>query len=164
MTLADLLSSIPAEAVKKVRGTVSLEVKGVTVDSRAVDPSFVFVAIAGQTTDGHRYIGEAIKRGAVAVVSENAPGQSGLVWVRTPDARRAAGLLAASFLGQPSRQLSLVGVTGTNGKTTTAFLLDAVFQSLVPPSAMMGTVVHRVGSVSKPARHTTQNLPSFSPF
>ncbi len=164
MTLADLLSSIPAEAVKKVRGTVSLEVKGVTVDSRAVDPGFVFVAIAGQTTDGHRYIGEAIKRGAVAVVSENAPGQSGLVWVRTPDARRAAGLLAASLLGQPSRQLSLVGVTGTNGKTTTAFLLDAVFQSLVPPSAMMGTVVHRVGSVSKPARHTTPESPELQSF
>ena len=161
MTLGDLLSSIPVE---NVRGAVTPEVKGVTVDSRAVDPGFVFVAIAGQTTDGHRYIGEAIKRGAVAVVSENAPGQNGLVWVRTPDARRAAGLLAASFLGQPSRQLSLVGVTGTNGKTTTAFLLDAVFQSLVPPSVMMGTVVHKVGPVSKPARHTTPESPELQSF
>ena len=161
MTLGDLLSNIPVE---ELRGTVTSDVKGVTVDSRAVEPGFVFVAIAGQTTDGHRYIGDAIKRGAIAVVSENTPGQDGLVWVRTSDARRAAGLLAASFLGQPSRQLNLVGVTGTNGKTTTAFLLDVVFQSLAPPSAMMGTVVHRVGSVSKPARHTTPESPELQSF
>ena len=161
MILGDLLSSIPVE---EVRGTVKLEVKGVTVDSRAVELGFVFVAIAGQITDGHRYIGDAIKRGAIAVVSEKDSGQGGLVWVRTPDARRAAGLLAASFLGQPSEQLSLVGVTGTNGKTTTAFLLEAVFQSLAPPSAMMGTVVHRVGSTSKPARHTTPESPELQSF
>ena len=161
MKLADLLSSI---SIENVRESSALDVKGVTVDSRAVEPGFVFVAIAGQTTDGHRYIGEAMKRGAIAVVSEKAPEQESLVWVRTPDARHAAGLLAASFLGHPSRQLSLVGVTGTNGKTTTAFLLDAVFQSLAPPSAMMGTVVHRVGSVSRPARHTTSESPELQSF
>jgi UDP-N-acetylmuramoyl-L-alanyl-D-glutamate--2,6-diaminopimelate ligase len=161
MTLDVLLSAI---SVQEVRGAVTPEIKGVTVDSRAVEPGFVFVAVAGQTTDGHRYVGEAMKRGAMAVVSEMPPQKKGVTWVRTQDARRAAGLLAARLAGQPSQHLRLVGVTGTNGKTTTAFLLDGVFQSLAPPSAMMGTVVHRVGSTSQPARHTTPEAPELQTF
>ena len=161
MRLEELLSAI---TVQEVRGDLTPKVKGVTVDSRQVESRFVFVAIEGQRTDGHRYVEEARKRGAVAVISEQAPGKTDITWVRTQDARRAAGLLSARLAGQPSQHLRLVGVTGTNGKSTTSFLLDGVFQRLAPPSALMGTVVHRVGSHSRPARHTTPESPEVQAF
>jgi len=162
MTLQQLLSVI---RVEETQGDLTPQVQGVTMDSRRVAPGFVFVAIEGRSTDGHRYVDEAAKKGAVGIVSERAaPKKSTVAWVRTEDARRAAGLLSAKLAGEPSRHLRLVGVTGTNGKTTTAFLLDGIFQKLAPPSALMGTVVHRVGSNSQRARHTTPESPEIQAF
>jgi len=162
MTLAELVSGIPVEE----SGTdLHAEVTGLTVDSRRVEPGFVFVAIEGKSTDGHRYIEEATKRGAVGVVSERTrPKKSTVAWIRVDDARRAAGRLSARLAGNPSQHLRLVGVTGTNGKSTTAFLLDGVFQKLAPPSALMGTIVHRAGSKSEPARYTTPESPEIQTF
>jgi UDP-N-acetylmuramoyl-L-alanyl-D-glutamate--2,6-diaminopimelate ligase len=87
-----------------------------------------------------------------------------MTWIQTPDARRAAGLLSAVVAGKPAKKLNLVGVTGTNGKTTIAYLLDAVFRHLAPPSAMMGTVVHQVGDQVEPARYTTPEAPEIQSF
>lgn len=161
MTLNELLSAIP---VLEVTGAPSGEVTGVTVDSRRVEQGFVFVAIKGQNTDGHRFVSDAMKQGAIAVVSDSAPPKKGVPWVRTPDTRRAAGLLSAELARYPARHIRLVGITGTNGKTTTAYLLDGLFQRLAPPSAMMGTVIHRVGTDSQPARHTTPESPEVQLF
>ena len=159
--LAELLRLIPLQTVK---GPRELVVKGVTADSRAVLEGFVFVAIRGETTDGHLYLDDAIERGAVAVVSEQRPEREDVTWIQTPDARQAAGVLAAKAAGNPASRMNLVGITGTNGKTTTAYLVDGILSRLSPPSAMRGTVVAKIGATSRPTRHTTPEAPVIQAF
>ncbi len=161
MILDELMKAIPVE---KVAGETGRDIRGVAVDSRQVDHGFIFVAMEGQATDGHLYLSEAIERGAVAVVSERDPEDMGVTWVQTVDARKAAGLLSARLAGDPAKKINLVGITGTNGKTTIAFLLDEVIRRLAPPSAMMGTVVYQVGDEVRPARHTTPEAPELQRF
>lgn len=103
------------------------------------------------------------------VVSERPPDPAlaeaaHVTWVETPDARKAAGLMAAKAWGEPAKKMDLVGITGTNGKTTSAYLVDGVLSRLAPPSAMMGTVVARIGDRSEPARHTTPEAPALQEF
>ncbi len=162
--LADLLGAIPVAAV---RGSTDIAVSGVTVDSREVSEGSVFVALAGLKTDGNQFIAEAIRRGAAAVVSEHPPPIGvgiAATWVEAREIRSAPGLLAARFHRYPSTRIRLVGVTGTNGKTTTAYLLDGIFARLAPPSAMLGTVVRRIGAMASPARHTTPEAPALQAF
>ncbi len=159
--LAELLRLIPLQTV---RGSKDLVVSGVTLDSRGARPGFVFVACQGERTDGHRFVDDSITRGAVAIVSERAPATEAVTWVQTPDARKAAGLLAAKAVGEPSRHMDLVGVTGTNGKTTTAFLIDGLLSHLASPTAMMGTVVAKIGDRSWSTRHTTPEAPVLQSF
>ncbi len=165
--LLELLALVPLQSV---RGPRDLEIAGVAVDSREVHPGFVFVALEGEKTDGHRFLGDAVARGASVVVSERPP-ESKLAalpnkptWVQTPDARKAAGLMAAKAWGDPAKKMDLVGVTGTNGKTTSAYLIDGLLSRLAPPSAMLGTVVSRIGNRSEPARHTTPEAPPIQRF
>jgi UDP-N-acetylmuramoyl-L-alanyl-D-glutamate--2,6-diaminopimelate ligase len=161
MNLENLLKAIPVQAIE---GNLNCEVRGLAIDSRRVAKGFIFVAVTGQTTDGHLFLADAQKRGAAAVVSERSPQDLGIAWIQTPDARRASGSLAAVMAGEPAKKMEIVGVTGTNGKTTIAYLLDAVFGRLHPPSAMMGTVVHRVGDDVQPARFTTPEAPAVQSF
>jgi len=163
VTLTELLSLVPLQTVK---GPRDVSIRGVSADSRYVEEGFVFVAIAGETTDGHLFVNDALERGAVAVVSERAPQpvKPGVTWVQTPDARHAAGVLAARVAGDPATHMDLVGVTGTNGKTTTAFLIDGILSRLEPPSAMMGTVVAKIGANTWPTRHTTPEAPALQGF
>lgn len=161
MDLRDLSKAIPVQATK---GDLDCEVRGLAIDSRRVGTGFVFVAVVGEITDGHRFLDEAQKKGAVAVVSEKPPRDLGMTWIQTPDARRASGLLASTMAGEPAKKMGLVGVTGTNGKTTIAYLLDAVLGRLHPPSAMMGTVVHSIGDEIRPARFTTPEAPEIQTF
>jgi UDP-N-acetylmuramoyl-L-alanyl-D-glutamate--2,6-diaminopimelate ligase len=161
MNLENLLKAIPVQATE---GNLDCEVRGLAIDSRRVENGFIFVAITGQTTDGHLFLADAQKRGAAAVVSERPPHGLGIAWIQTPDARRASGSLASVMAGEPAKKIKLVGVTGTNGKTTIAYLLDAMFGRLHPPSAMMGTVVHRIGDEVKPARFTTPEAPDIQAF
>jgi len=164
--LGGLLALLPLQSV---RGPRDVEIHGVAVDSREVRPGFVFVALEGEKTDGHRFLGDAITRGAVVVVSERPPDAAltaagTLTWVQTPDARKAAGLMAAKAWGEPAKKMDLVGVTGTNGKTTSAYLIDGLISRLAPPSAMLGTVVARIGNRSEPTRHTTPEAPEVQEF
>jgi UDP-N-acetylmuramoyl-L-alanyl-D-glutamate--2,6-diaminopimelate ligase len=161
MNLEDLLRAIPVQATK---GKLDGEVRGVAIDSRRVGAGFVFVAVEGETTDGHLFLDEVLKRGAVAVVSERSPVDLGVAWIQTPDARRASGSLASAVADGPSKKMELVGVTGTNGKTTIVYLLDTVLGGLRPPSAMMGTVVDSVGDDVQPARFTTPEAPEIQAF
>jgi UDP-N-acetylmuramoyl-L-alanyl-D-glutamate--2,6-diaminopimelate ligase len=160
-TLEALLSAIP---VLGVRGSTDLEVSGVTVDSREAGEGDVFVALAGLKTDGNRFIADAVRRGACAVVSEKPPLEIEATWIQTSAIREAPGRLAARFHGNPSERIRLVGITGTNGKTTTAYLLDGVIGRLAPPSAMLGTVIRRIGATASPARHTTPEAPLVQSF
>jgi UDP-N-acetylmuramyl-tripeptide synthetase len=133
---------------------LSVEVTHVTHDSRAVRPGSLFVAIRGLVTDGNRFVGPARQKGAVAVVSE-APPEPGVPWIRVPDARVALAVLSAAVLGDPASALQLVGVTGTNGKTTTTYLIEGALNAAGHRVGLVGTVEYRVAGVGVEASRTT---------
>jgi UDP-N-acetylmuramoyl-L-alanyl-D-glutamate--2,6-diaminopimelate ligase len=151
VTLGELLRRVPQA---RLEGEPSLPVTEVTYDSRRIVPGGLFVAIRGAVTDGNRFIDAARKKGAVAVVSEQAPDGAG-AWVQVPDTREALALLSAAALGDPSRSLRLVGVTGTNGKTTTTYLIDAALRAAGHAVGLLGTVHYRIGGRLVEATRTT---------
>jgi len=137
-------------------GDEDARVSDVTHDSRQVRAGWLFVAIRGEKTDAHRFVAEVMQRGAVGVVSElELPADFKGAWIRVEDARGALALAAAEVQGHPSRELKLVGITGTNGKTTTAFLVAAIIEAAGERSALISTVEYRVAGVSMEALHTT---------
>jgi UDP-N-acetylmuramoyl-L-alanyl-D-glutamate--2,6-diaminopimelate ligase len=156
--LADLAKQITAVAAS---GRLDADVRDVTHDSRAVEPGSAFVAIRGAKTDAHRFISQVIERGAVAIISErkrdevNDSASTEIGWLQVTDARAALAEAAAAIHGHPSHHLKLVGVTGTNGKTTTAHLVDSIIRAAEGRSAMFGTIQHRVGNHAATAHHTT---------
>ncbi len=132
-------------------------ISGLQYDSRKVRAGDVFLAIRGETTDGNRYIDKALGAGAVAVVTdspeEQPRGQAG--WARVPHGRRAMGCLSANLYGRPAQKLAITGVTGTNGKTTTTFLVESILRAAARPSALVGTIEYHVAGEVVPAPHTT---------
>jgi UDP-N-acetylmuramoyl-L-alanyl-D-glutamate--2,6-diaminopimelate ligase len=149
--LHELLARLP-EA--ELSGEAEVEIAEVTHDSRRTSPGSLFVAISGLAADGNRFVEAARKKGAVAIVSEQAPLGEG-TWVRVPNARAALALLAAAALGDPARELDLVGVTGTNGKTTTTYLVDAAVRAAGETCGLLGTVEYRIGDRVAEATRTT---------
>jgi UDP-N-acetylmuramoyl-L-alanyl-D-glutamate--2,6-diaminopimelate ligase len=144
-------------------GRADSPVTGITHDSRAVSNGAVFVAIRGHRADGTAFAAEAIQRGAAAIVAETPqPADMTTPWLRTPDARLALAELAGIFYDHPSESLTVVGVTGTNGKTTSTYLLAAVFDAAGQTCGRMGTVTVRVGPTAadeRDASHTTPEAP-----
>ena len=135
-------------------------VTGVACDSRAVTPGQVFVALKGQYADGTAFAHQAIERGAAAVVSEQpAPEGVQLPWAIVEDARLALAVLAAAFYRDPSREMRVIGITGTNGKTTTAYLIAAMFDAAQIRCGILGTVGYRVGDEVREATRTTPEAP-----
>ncbi len=123
MRLQELIDSLPPESIRAPAKDMDPEIQSLDYDSRRVKDGSLFFAIKGEQTDGHLYIDEAISNGAVAVVSSQpAPPDSDVAWVQVEATRPSMGILAAEFHQHPSRRLQLVGITGTNGKTTTAYL------------------------------------------
>jgi UDP-N-acetylmuramoyl-L-alanyl-D-glutamate--2,6-diaminopimelate ligase len=143
----------------ELRGRGDVEVSGVSCDSRHVTPGDAFFALAGTATDGRRFVAEALGRGAVAVVADRDVEANGAAIVRVGDARRALGEVAARLAGDPSGDLSVVGVTGTNGKTTTTHLLDGIWRAAGRRSGVIGTVGYRIGDESRAAPFTTPDAP-----
>lgn len=133
----------------------SIPVHGIARDSRRVKPGYLFVAIQGYQTDGHQYIGEALSRGAVAVVCEKKVPLSERPCIQVSDARKALAQLAAVYYGHPSRDLSLLGITGTNGKTTTSFMAYSILKEAGFRTGLLGTILMDDGKDSFPARLTT---------
>ena len=156
MTLVDLLEAIPgAEVTGPLRDA---EVRRVTYDSRQVGRGDLFVAMRGEKADGWTYAADAAQRGAVAIVSDRPapPALSAAVsWVRVEQPRRALALLAARLAGYPAEKLVLAGVTGTNGKTTTTTLLEALLAQRYGRAGFLGTVAYRTGRRELPADRTT---------
>src|SRR5437867_9123335 len=142
-----------------------LEVLGLASDSREVKPGYLFVAVAGEKTDGRLFAAKAEEAGAVAVVGERPPkpddgSGAALESLKIPffgvrDSRLALGSMAANFYGQPGKHLSLTGVTGTKGKTTTAWILNSIFRAAHKTSALLGTVHNHVGNRIYPSANTT---------
>jgi UDP-N-acetylmuramoyl-L-alanyl-D-glutamate--2,6-diaminopimelate ligase len=160
MTLLELLTSL-GDLAPRVRealdpATAERQAKGVAYDSRKAGAGSVFVALKGQKADGSAFAVQALSRGAIAVVAE-APAPAGVQapWFVVPDARLAIARLAAAFYRHPSRELKVVGITGTNGKTTTAYLLTALFEAAGIRCGMLGTIVYRVGLEERDATRTT---------
>ena len=151
MTLGELAARVPGAVLT---GDRNAAVSAVTYDSRKAGPGTVFVAIRGTATDGNRFVDAARKKGAVAVASEDPPREGG-AWLQVPDAREALATLAAEVLGRPAEALRLVGVTGTNGKTTTTYLLDAILRAAGHKTGLLGTVQYRVGDRLAEASRTT---------
>ena len=152
--LDDILRDIN---IIEVTGPVDLQVQQIHFDSRRAVQDSLFVAIKGATTDGHEYIGQAIRKGAIAVLCEQLPEQQpeGVTFIRIIDTGEGLGIAARNFYDHPSDKLILVGVTGTNGKTTIVTLLHDLFMKLGFPSGLISTIGNKVRNESHPTRHTT---------
>ncbi len=134
------------------------QVADISHDSRTVQPGSLFVAVRGFHSDGHRFIAQAISRGAAAVVAEaedTDASAAGVPQIIVDDSRKALALLAGFFYGYPSRKLSLIGVTGTNGKTTTTYLVKSIIEAAGSVSGLIGTIEYRIGDRRTPAPNTT---------
>ena len=147
MTIESLLAATPAlHGVARVLGDATVAVSGITYDSRTAAPGSLFVALRGAAFDGHRFIGTALDRGAAAIVAEEPSADSrARCVVVVPDSRTALAQVAATFYGDPSHELGLIGVTGTKGKTTTGFLIEAILGQAIE-TGLIGTVDLKVGS------------------
>ncbi len=132
-------------------------VSGVEYDSRRVRPGCVFVAMRGESSDGNRFIEQAIQAGAVAVVTDSASEKQreGVAWALVPHGRRALARLSANFYKKPAERIAITGITGTNGKSTTAFLVESILTSAGRKSALIGTIEYHVAGRVLPAPHTT---------
>ena len=130
-------------------------IAGLDYDSRRVKPGWCFVAMRGGSTDGNQYIDVALQAGAVAVVSDSLPPRPNVPWAQVQHGRRALARLSANFYGRPAERLFITGITGTNGKTTTSFLLNAMLRASGRKVALVGTVEYRIEDEVYPAPHTT---------
>lgn len=133
------------------------DVSGVEYDSRRVMPGSLFLAMRGETSDGNRFIDSAIRSGAVAVVTDS-PSEKireGVAWAVVPHGRRALARISENFYKRPAERLAIVGITGTNGKSTTAFLIEAILTAAGRKSALIGTIEYHVAGRTYPAPHTT---------
>jgi len=132
-------------------------VSGVEYDSRRVKPGTAFVAMRGETSDGNRFIDQAIQAGAVAVVTDSTAEKprEGVAWAVVPHGRRALARLSANFYKRPAERIAITGITGTNGKSTTAFLIESILTAAGRKSALIGTIEYHVAGNVYPAPHTT---------
>ena len=138
----------------------SAAVTSVAYDSRRAGPGTVFVALRGQKADGAQFAAQAVARGALAVVAEAAaPAPTDVPWLVVPDARLALAVLADQLSGQPSQSLRVIGITGTNGKTTTGYLLRSIFEAAGMRCGLLGTVVYSLGDQDHEATRTTPEAP-----
>ena len=154
MKLSELLKNVQPIAIV---GDADVEVTGIKIDSRQIQPGYLFVAIKGTQTDGHRFIPKALELGAKAVLCEDLPEEKadGVTYVQVPSTETAVGPVATLFHGDPTSKLKLVGVTGTNGKTTIATLLYNMFRQFGHKCGLLSTVCNYIDGEAVPASHTT---------
>ena len=154
MKLSEILTSIQTKAVV---GPADIEITDVNIDSRRIASGHLFVAIKGTQTDGHKFIPKAVELGAAAVLCEDIPETltEGVTYVQVESTERTVGIVATTFQGNPSKQVKLVGVTGTNGKTTIATLLYNMFRQLGYRCGLLSTVCNYIEGEPVAADHTT---------
>jgi UDP-N-acetylmuramoyl-L-alanyl-D-glutamate--2,6-diaminopimelate ligase len=152
MTFQQVLDGAEVLALSGDPGVSSVE-----YDSRRVKPGCVFVAMRGESSDGNRFIDQAIQAGAVAVVTDSATEKPrpGVAWAVVPHGRRAVARVSANFYKKPAERIAVTGITGTNGKSTTAFLVEAILGAAGRKSALIGTIEYHVAGKVLPAQHTT---------
>lgn len=159
--LQDILYKVPLRSVK---GKLDVEINDLQLDSRKVQTGSAFIAIKGVLADGHQFISQVVEKGAAAVICETLPAilNDEVVYVQVENSAVAAALMAHNFYGQPSEKLKLIGVTGTNGKTTVATLLFKLFSSLGYTCGLISTVQNQIGDEVIPATHTTPDAVSLN--
>lgn len=152
--LRDIISRLRVESVS---GNLDIPVSRIVTDSRIAGPGDLFVAVKGTKYDGHTFIPQVVRQGVTTVVCESMPEDTSgeITWIKVHDSSMAPGMLASAFYGNPSRHLKVVGVTGTNGKTTTATLLYRLFDVLGYRVGLMSTICNYIGDKTFPATHTT---------
>jgi UDP-N-acetylmuramoyl-L-alanyl-D-glutamate--2,6-diaminopimelate ligase len=155
MTIGEVFAGVSLKA-DLPQDLAVLTVKGIEYDSRRVGEGYLFFAFEGQHADGRRFAADAIRRGAVAVVSQSArPAEFSGAWIEVEHGRRALALAARNFYGKPDERIAVTGITGTNGKTTTGFLVDAVLRAANKTTALIGTIEYHLGPQVLPAVNTT---------
>ena len=154
MKLSELLKNVKVIASQ---GNIDVEIKGVNIDSRKIENGHLFIAMKGTQVDGHKFISKAIELGAVAILLEDMPEELNekVTYIQVASTEEEAGKVATMFYGEPSRKLKLVGVTGTNGKTTIATLLYRMFRELGHKVGLLSTVCNYINDEEVPASHTT---------
>ena len=153
MKLTELLNGIKGY---KLIGDPEKDIRAIAYDSRKVQPGTLFVALKGVSMDGHAYIRDAVQRGASAVVLEDVPNEKfDVPVIRVSDSRRALSLIALQFYGHPFEGVDLIGITGTNGKTTTSFILESILLKAGKRPGVIGTINYRYSELSRPASVTT---------
>jgi UDP-N-acetylmuramoyl-L-alanyl-D-glutamate--2,6-diaminopimelate ligase len=163
MKLAEILKGIEME---DIAGNADVDITGISYDSRKTGRGHLFVAMPGEHTDGHDYIEDAVKRGAAAVIHETgkifnaAPGPS-VTFIRVRDSREALSIASCNFHGNPSSKLTLIGITGPNGMTTTSYLLKSILESWDKRVGLIGTIQYMIGADAYEATHTTPESPEF---
>jgi len=157
MQLNDLLKRIP---VLEIHGNDSLEISQLVFDSRKVTDNSLYIAMRGTVVDGHSFIASSVEKGAKAIICEEFPENpdENVTYVKVKDSSKALGHLASNFYGNPSEKLKLIGVTGTNGKTSVSTLLFDIFKNLGYDSALLSTVEIRIADQIIPATHTTPDI------
>ncbi|MEO9258333.1 MAG: UDP-N-acetylmuramoyl-L-alanyl-D-glutamate--2,6-diaminopimelate ligase [Crocinitomicaceae bacterium] len=145
-------------SITEVIGSTAFEIEKIVFDSRQATKGTLFVAIVGVTSDGHDYISQAIKQGCTAIICEKKVEEiAGVNYIIVNNSHKALGIIASNFYDSPSTELKLVGITGTNGKTTTVTLLHDLFMGLGYKTGLLSTVVNKIGNESIPSTHTTPN-------
>lgn len=159
--LQDILYKV---RIKSVIGNTNVEIDNIQIDSRLVKTNGCFVAIRGSVQDGHQYIDKAIGNGAICIVCEEIPTiqVEGITYIISHDSTHAAGIIAHTFYGEPSLKLKLVGITGTNGKTTIATLLHKLFMAIDAKSGLISTVNNQIGEDILASTHTTPDVISLN--
>lgn len=155
--MAELKDILYKVHITSTSGSMNVEVKGVCFDSRKAQPGSLFIAVKGTQSDGHAFIDKAISGGAIAVVAEKLPDtlSENVTYVAVKDSAKALGVIVGNYYGNPSSKLKLIGVTGTNGKTTVVTLLFKLFSSLGYRCGMLSTVVNKIVDKEIHATHTT---------
>jgi UDP-N-acetylmuramoyl-L-alanyl-D-glutamate--2,6-diaminopimelate ligase len=160
VTFAELRDALAARGLLPAGGSASSvaspPITGIAFDSRVVHAGEVFVALKGARADGAQFVRQAVERGAVVVVSEQpAPAGAGAPWVQVTDGRQSLAVLAAAYNGHPSDEMRVIGITGTNGKTTTAYIAASIFEAAGIRCGVMGTVAYRIGDEVRDSGRTT---------
>lgn len=161
MLLSDILYKV---SIRAITGSTDVEVNDIQIDSRKIKPGAAFIAVKGAAADGHQFIDKAIENGAAVIVHQESTEnkKEGVVYVQVENSAAAAAYMANNFFGRPSEKVKLVGITGTNGKTTIATLLYKLFTRLGYKCGLLSTVENHIGEKVVPATHTTPDAISLN--
>ena len=154
MKLKEIIETIN---YRKMTGNPDIEIKGITSNSRQVGEGFLFCAVRGDNTDGHKYIASAVSNGANSVLLQDMPENKSknITYIEVDNSMQATPLVAANFYNNPTKKITLIGITGTNGKTTTSYILDSIWKKNNLNSGIIGTIEISYNGVKKSSSMTT---------